>query len=187
MNLCIINPLTDQRWDDLVAQHALASAFHQRGWLQALSRTYGYTPLVLTSALDDEPMFDGIVLCRVSSWITGTRMVSLPFSDHCEPLVDNQQDLSEFTGWLRAERDSQRWKYVELRPLTLIRDDYGRQPTQSYCFHELDLSPGLEQLFRNLHKDSIQRRIQRAEREGLSYVTGRSETLADAFYRLMLR
>lgn len=114
-------------------------------------------------------------------------MVSLPFSDHCEPLLNNPQDLSEFVEWLRAERDSQRWKYVELRPLAQIRDDYGTQPTQSYCFHELDLSPGLEQLFRNLHKDSIQRKIQRAEREGISYVTGRSETLADAFYRLMLR
>jgi CelD/BcsL family acetyltransferase involved in cellulose biosynthesis len=187
MNICIINPLTDQRWNDLVARHALASAFHERGWLQALSRTYGYTPLVLTSALDDEPMSDGIVLCRVSSWITGTRMVSLPFSDHCEPLLEDPQDLSEFVDWLRAERDPQKWKYVELRPLAQIRDDYGSQPSHSYCFHELDLKPALEQLFRNLHKDSIQRKIQRAEREGLSYAAGRSEASADVFYRLLLR
>ena len=187
MNFYLTNPLADQRWDHLLARHALASAFHQRGWLQALSRTYGYKPLVLTSATDSQSMSDGIVFCRVSSWITGTRMVSLPFSDHCEPLLNNPQDLPEFVEWLRAERDSQRWKYVELRPLAQIRDDYGTQPTQSYCFHELDLSPGLELLFRNLHKGSIQRKIQRAEREQLSYVTGQSETLADAFYRLMLR
>ena len=187
MNIHVTNPLTDPRWDDLVARHALASAFHQRGWLEALSLTYGYKPLVLTSASDGKPISDGIVLCRVSSWITGTRMVSLPFSDHCEPLLDDPQDLSEFVKWLRAERDSQKWKYVELRPLAQIRDNDCRQPSQSYCFHELDLSPGLEQLFRNLHKDSIQRKIQRAEREQLSYATGRSEALADVFYQLMLR
>ena len=187
MNIHITNPLTDPRWDDLVARHALASAFHQRGWLEALFRTYGYNPLVLTSASEDKPMSDGIVLCRVSSWITGTRMVSLPFSDHCEPLLDDPQDLSEFVKWLRAKRDSQRWKYIELRPLAQIRDDYSAHPSQSYCFHELDLSPGLEQLFRNLHKDSIQRKIQRAEREQLSYETGRSEALANVFYRLMLK
>ena len=187
MNIHITNPLTDPRWDDLVERHALSSAFHQRGWLQALSRTYGYKPLVLTSVSADKPMSDGIVLCRVSSWITGTRMVSLPFSDHCEPLLDDPQDLSEFVEWLRAERDSREWKYVELRPLAEIRDDYSAQPSQSYCFHELDLSAGLEQLFRNLHKDSIQRKIQRAEREKLSYETGRSEAIANVFYRLMLK
>src|SRR6202041_2864430 len=147
MNLCIINPLTDQRWDDLVAQHALASAFHQRGWLQALSRTYGYTPLVLTSALDDEPMFDGIVLCRVSSWITGTRLVSLPFSDHCDPLLNSSEDFCEFAEWLRAERDRQRWGYIEIRPLLPIQEgNHGLQPSHSYCFHELDLTPSLEQI-----------------------------------------
>jgi CelD/BcsL family acetyltransferase involved in cellulose biosynthesis len=187
MNIHITNPLTDPRWDDLVARHALASAFHQRGWLQALSLTYGYEPLVLTSASDGKPISDGIVLCRVSSWITGTRMVSLPFSDHCGLLLDDPQDLSDFVAWLRAERDSQKWKYVELRPLAQIRDNYNGQPSKSYCFHELDLSPGLEQLFRNLHKDSIQRKIRRAEREQLSYETGRSEALANVFYRLMLK
>ena len=187
MNIHITNPLTDPRWNDLLARHALASAFHQRGWLEALSRTYGYNPFVLTSASEDKPMSDGIVLCRVSSWITGTRMVSLPFSDHCEPLLDDPQDLSEFVEWLRAKRDSQGWKYVELRPLAQIRDDYSAQPSQSYCFHELDLSPALEQLFRNLHKDSIQRKIQRAEREQLSYEAGRSEALREVFYGLMLR
>ncbi|MGC1628409.1 MAG: hypothetical protein WA735_16235, partial [Candidatus Acidiferrales bacterium] len=45
-----LNPLEDSRWDDLVARHPRASAFHQRGWLQALARTYGYEPVVLTTS-----------------------------------------------------------------------------------------------------------------------------------------
>ena len=188
MNFCITDPLTDPRWDDLVAQHPLASPFHQRGWLQALYRTYGYKPFVLTSARNGEPMADGVVLCHVSSWITGTRMVSLPFSDHCEPLLSDPRDLPEFTAWLRAECDARRWKYVEVRPLSRIHDgNGGLHPSASYCFHELDLRPGLDQLFRSLHKDSMQRRIKRAERGKLSYTTGRSEILADEFYRLMVR
>ena len=39
MNFSITDPLTDPRWEDLVAQHPLASPFHQRGWLKALYRT----------------------------------------------------------------------------------------------------------------------------------------------------
>ena len=188
MNLCLADPLKDPRWEDLVAKHPLASPFHQRGWLQALYRTYGYRSLVLTSAREGEPMADGVVLCHVSSWITGTRLVSLPFSDHCEPLLRDRRDLPEFTAWLRTECDARRWKYVEIRPLSRIHErSGGLHPSASYCFHELDLRPGLDQLFRSLHKDSMQRRIKRAERERLSYTAGRSEKLVDEFYRLMVK
>ena len=187
VNINIINPLSDNRWDDLVARHPRASAFHQRGWLEALARTYGYKPLALTSADAGEPLSDGIVLCRVSSWITGTRLVSLPFSDHCEPLLNDPGHFLEFTNWLRAKCDRQRWKYFELRPLLRVHSaNCGLYPSRSYCFHELDIRPSSEQIFRGLHKDCIQRRIRRAEREGLFYEVGRSEQLADEFYRLLL-
>jgi hypothetical protein len=45
MGIDVINPLSDDRWDDLVTHHPRASVFHQRGWLEALSRTCGYEPL----------------------------------------------------------------------------------------------------------------------------------------------
>jgi CelD/BcsL family acetyltransferase involved in cellulose biosynthesis len=187
VNIHILNPLSDSRWDDLVARHPKASAFHQRGWLEALARTYGYEPLVLTSAPAGEPLENGAVVCRVSSWITGTRLVSLPFADHCESLLNDLGEFQEFMNWLRAECDRQQLRYVELRPLLGGQDpDYGLQPSRSYWFHELDLRPSLEQIFRRLHKSSFQRKIQRAERERLSYEAGRSEQLVDEFYRLLL-
>jgi CelD/BcsL family acetyltransferase involved in cellulose biosynthesis len=187
VSIHIINPLLDSRWDDLVARHPRASAFHQRGWLEALARTYGHKPLVLTTASAGEALSNGVVLCHVSSWITGTRLVSLPFTDHCEPLLNEISEYEEVSNWLRAECDRQRWKYVELRPLLQAGGaSYGLQPSRSCYFHELDLGPSLQQLFRTLHKDCIQRRIRRAEREGLSHEVGRSEELLDEFYRLLL-
>jgi CelD/BcsL family acetyltransferase involved in cellulose biosynthesis len=182
----ILDPLVDDRWDDLVVRHPGAAAFHQRGWLKALARTYGYEPLVLTSATAGERLKDGIVLCRVSSWLTGVRLVSLPFADHCEPLLSEHESL-EFENWFRTECDRQHWKYVELRPLSLLwNGGHGLQPSRSYCFHELDIRADLEEIFRGLHKDSIQRKIRRAEKEGLSYEAGRSQQLLDEFYRLVL-
>jgi CelD/BcsL family acetyltransferase involved in cellulose biosynthesis len=182
----VLDPLVDDRWDDLVVRHPGAAAFHQRGWLEALARTYGYEPLVLTSAPAGERLKDGVVLCRVSSWLTGVRLVSLPFADHCEPLLSEHEFL-EFENWLRTECDRQHWKYIELRPLSLLCDGgHGLQPSRSYCFHELDIRMSLEQIFRGFHKDSIQRKIRRAEKEGLSYEAGRSKQLLDEFYRLVL-
>ena len=187
MSFSVTNPLTDVRWSELVARHPSASIFHQRAWLEALRKTYKYEPVVLTSAASNEPMSDGIVLCRVSSWITGTRMVSVPFADHCEPLLNDHRDLSQFLEWLRVEHNSQRWKYIEMRPQSRI-DSGGSvlKKSQSYCLHELDLTASIGQIFRNLHRDSIQRRIKRAQRGGVTYISGRSEELIDDFYGLLL-
>ncbi len=182
-----IDPLSDRRWDDLVASHPKASAFHHRGWLEALALSYGYQPVVLTSTPAGHPLQDGVVLCRVKSWITGTRLVSLPFSDHCDPLLPEGADLSNFTAWMRAEVDQRHGKYVELRPTPGNAAAIAPlEASQSFWFHTLDLSPAVEQLFGQLHKSSIQRSIRRAERGNLSYESGRSEQLLDDFYRLQM-
>src|SRR5689334_20583082 len=116
-NVQVINPLTDPRWDDLVARHPRASVFHERGWLEALSRTYGYEPLVLTSSLPGHRLEGGAVFCRVASWITGTRLVSVPFADHCDPLVHHLGEYLDYAEWLRTECDRGNSKYAEMRSL----------------------------------------------------------------------
>jgi|SRR5215471_3694738 len=177
----------DSRWDELVARHPNASVFHNRGWLEALARTYGFEPYALTSSTFEEPLENGIVVCRVSSWITGARLVSLPFSDHCEPLLQESDEAEEFINWMHDACDLQQWKYVELRPLSVpSRRQNSLRPSSSYWFHELDLEPGLDEIFCRLHKNSFQRKVQRAEREGLTYETGRSQRILDEFYRLLL-
>ena len=187
MKINILDPLVDRRWDQLVASHPSASVFHDRGWLRALARTYGYQPLVITTANATEALQNGIVLCRVSSWITGTRLVSLPFSDHCEPLLENIGQLPEFISWMRKECDLQAGRYVELRPTSGdLVGGCGLEPSCSYWFHELDLRQTLDQLFRHLHDNSIRRKVVRAEREGLSYEAGQSTQLFDEFYGLLM-
>jgi CelD/BcsL family acetyltransferase involved in cellulose biosynthesis len=183
----ILDPLLDSRWGELAAHHPNASVFHDPGWLKALALTYGYEPFALTSAPPGEPLTNGLVACRVSSWMTGTRLVSLPFSDHCEPLVDRQEEAEEFARWMKEDCDLWDWKYIELRPLSMVYgNNFGLQPSGSYWFHELDLGPGLDQTYERLHKNSFQRKIERAGREGISYEAGRSEQLLREFYRLLV-
>jgi hypothetical protein len=187
LEIHVLDPLSDNRWDELVSHHPRASIFHERGWLEALARTYGYKPFVLTSAPPGEPLENGLVLCRVSSWMTGTRLVSLPFSDHCEPLLNTACELQEFMNWLHEECDRQHGRYVEFRPLSAMQaEGDSLQPSGSYWFHELDLRPSPDQIFRRLHPNSFRRKVQRAEREGLSYESGDSEKLLHEFYRLLL-
>ena len=170
-----------------MARHPRASAFHQRGWLRALSETYGYKPVFLTANSTGETLDGGVLLCRVSSWITGERFVSLPFTDHCEPLLGDPEEYRQFADWLREACREQGWKYVELRSLFPgWGESKGWHATQPYWFHELDITPRLQDVFHGLHRDCIQRRILHAERARLSYEVGRSQQLADDFYDLML-
>ena len=125
--------------------------------------------------------------CRITSWLTGTRLVSLPFADHCDPLLGDSGDGRLLLEHFVEECTRQHCKYLEFRPLVApsdLGDDF--QPTESFYFHELDLRPGLEQLFKGLHKDSIQRKIRRAEKEQVSYEVGRSDEFIETFYHLLL-
>jgi Acetyltransferase (GNAT) domain len=180
------DPLNDPRWDLFVSQHPRASVFHSSPWLKALNRTYGYPVIGYTTSAPGEALESAMVFCRIESWLTGRRLVSLPFSDHCDPLIDRQEDLQTLVAALEAEIQHEKWRYVEVRPLEPLSVATSLDSTaRTYSFHELDLRFSLETIFRNLHKDSIQRKILRAEREKLCCEEGRTESLLDDFYRLL--
>jgi hypothetical protein len=182
-----LNPLEDPRWAGFVQRQPQASAFHSTGWLKALRRTYGYEPIVYTTSRPAADLANAVVLCRVNSWLTGKRMVSLPFADHCEPLVERPEDRDAIFQALLESFESGRWKRIEMRPRS--SDSLtapGLRVSGSYFQHTLDLRPSPQELFRAFHKDCIQRKIRRAGREALSYEEGRSPELLDKFYSLFL-
>jgi len=182
---CWFDPLEDSRWDEFLLQHPRASIFHSSAWLKALSRTYGYTPTACTISADVQNLKSAIVFCRVQSWLTGRRLVSLPFSDHCEPLIDIAEDAQSLVHELEQEVRREQWRYIEIRPLEPFEINTSlSRSTVTYAFHQLDLRPNIDVLFRNFHKSSIQRKILRAAREDLNYREGSTEVLLDHFYEL---
>lgn len=185
MNVYTLDPLADPRWAQLVSSHPSASVFHTVTWLQAIHRTYGYTPVVYTTCRPSEPLSNGIVLCQIRSWLTGRRMVSLPFSDHCDPLLDDTDAMTAVTDQLWRLVQQGKWQFVELRPQMSLSVANGSL-TPPFCLHVLDLTPGADDLFRKFHKDCIQRKVRRAEREDLEYRSGNSQDLLEAFYRLLI-
>jgi hypothetical protein len=158
-----LDPLSDPRWDELASRHPRASIFHQRAWLEALARTYGYKPVVFTTSPASADLGNGLLFCQISSWITGKRVVSLPFSDHCEPLCDSAEEMKALVRHSQTEVDSHRWQYLELRPVDeefgKASGEVGLQPIGRYFHHVLDLKPAIEEIFQGFDKDSVQRRI----------------------------
>lgn len=183
-----IEPLKDRRWGELVGRHPAGSLFHTRGWLEALWRTYGFETAALTTSPPGAALENGLVYCRVGSWLTGRRLVSLPFSDHCEPLVGGKGDLTELLEGFRGRLKEGAYRYGEIRPwVEAAAEDCGFAPGQRYVAHRLDLRAGAAAVFRGFHKDCVQRKIRRAEREGVEVEWGYSAGLVEEFYRLMIQ
>ena len=184
-----LNPLTDPRWEEFLQRHPQSSVFHTREWLDALRRTYGFEPFVVTTAPPGEELGAGILACLVKSRLTGNRVVSLPFADHCQPLVESPESLKILIAALREEQALAKWKYVELRPRTLnghVEGGMSFGEIAKFNFHTVDLRPDLDTLYRGLHKSCVRRKIQRAEQENLAYEQGRSESILASFYHLLI-
>lgn len=183
------DPLGDQRWTRFLDRRADASVFHTAAWLGALRRTYGYEPVVYTSAPPGRELSDGLLFCRINTWLTGKRLVSLPFSDHAALLVDDQEVLRQMLSLVWEQVRTGVFKYVEIRPVdqpVACDPPPGLTQTAKFYWHRLSLEKPLNVLFKSFHKSCVQRRIGRAEREGLTYEEGRSEQLIQQFYRLLL-
>jgi CelD/BcsL family acetyltransferase involved in cellulose biosynthesis len=186
MDVYALDPLEDPRWAALVEGHPRASVFHTPGWLRAIQRTYGFAPIAFTTCRPGEPLTNAVVFCAVRSWLSGRRLVSLPFSDHCEPLVESAEEWQALCEAVLRRRGEGRWRYVELRPASeTAAPEAGFRTAQTFYLHRLDLRPDLSALLRSFHKDSIQRKIRRAERERLSLEAGRSEALLERLLHLL--
>src|SRR5215475_10964446 len=145
-----LDPIEDARWEEFVERHPNASVFHTVGWLQALRRTYGYEPVAFTTSPPTGELKNGLVFCRVKSWLTGHRLVSLPFSDHCEPLCDSTEELNFLIRYLQTAFEHPNWRYLEVRPINenfgQLSNALGFLPGSKYFLHTLDLRPNLAEV-----------------------------------------
>jgi CelD/BcsL family acetyltransferase involved in cellulose biosynthesis len=180
-----LDPLSDPRWRELVQRDERATAFHTPEWLDALRRTYGFVPVVYTTDGPGDDLRSAIPFCAVASWLTGRRLVSLPFSDHCEPLVADPASLGEILDHLASEAHRSGWRYIQLRPRggAAVSSAPGFQHGESNYHHTLDLRPDLDTLFKGIKKDN-QTAIRKAERSALRYAVGRDAAFVRAYFAL---
>lgn len=182
-----IDPVSDPRWPEFLQRHPGASVFHTPSWLRCLRQTYSYEPVAFTSSRAGEPLRDGIACCKVKGWLGRPRLVSLPFSDHVEPLVSSHDNMREVLSFMADATTKGNWSSVEIRPPHSINGAAASAAFgdgQRFVLHTLDLEPGLETLFKNLNKDSTRRKIQKAQREGMKYDEGRSDEHLRQFFHM---
>jgi hypothetical protein len=103
---------------------------------------------------------------EVSSWLTGRRGVTLPFTDFCPPLSVSTGTLPA-TLWSETVEFGQKrgWRTIEIRGGGAPRHD--AQPSNVFYGHHLDLGRGESDLFDALYP-SVRRAIRKAQKSGVT-------------------
>lgn len=175
MDISVIDPLAGPDWDQLVDLHPDVTFFHRSPWARVLASTYGHRPTYL-KIQDVGEMVALLPLMGVKSWLTGNRGVTLPFTDHCAPLLFQRSkaivaalvDFAKGNGWRRLE----------------VRDGIAGMPASvEYAGHRLDLRAGTTALLAGVHS-SIRQGIRKAEASEVSVSADTSESGMRDFYEL---
>jgi CelD/BcsL family acetyltransferase involved in cellulose biosynthesis len=87
-------------WSRELANHRDASLFSSRAWIEAITRTYGFDVLASISARGG--VADAAIFFSHIHDLRGSRIVCLPFSDYCDPLVEDVSEWNELVEPLLA-------------------------------------------------------------------------------------
>ncbi len=180
MNRQWLDPRQDPHWDDRLLRNGDFSFFHTSGWARVLGESYRYDPMYLMSGNGDR--IDLLMpMMEVRSRLTGTRGVSLPYTDFCPLLVRDKGALPSAIQAVIDHGIERKWKYAEWRSPEPLGPE---KPSWAvFTTHHIDLSPSEEALFAGLD-DSNRRNIKKARKEGVVIrIDETGETLRE-FYRL---
>lgn len=175
-----IDPLADNNWDEIVAIQVESSIFHHSAWARVLAETYSHDPFYLKIAVQGAEAAL-VPLMEVKSRITGTRGVSLPFSDFAGPLWSDAGQAPIVYSALVELAAARNWKHLEIRGG--LTPPMGESPFQTYDSHYLDLRQGAETIFQNLDA-SVRRAIRKSESSGIKVTVERNLEAMEEFYVL---
>ena len=180
----VLDPCTSPRWLEFVERHPDATIFHHPVWLKMLKRTYKYEAFAICLQERDH-IETGIPFMEVKSYITGKRWISVPFSDHCQPLLssDPRGETNELLQFLFRKQRSEsprieiRWKMETELPV--YREGL-------FVMHVSELSRDADSVFRTFKKTQVQQPILKAMRDGVEVKECETFHEFEVFYDLQV-
>ena len=81
--------------DAHLAQEMTHTLYYSPAWLDLITELYGSSVIPLTSTIAGGRVTGYLPLCFIQSRVTGRRLVSLPFSDHCPLLATDEASAND--------------------------------------------------------------------------------------------
>ena len=157
--------------------HSASSLFSSPAWLAALEATYGFKIKQSGPAAPETGLPSGVLFCEVSD-LRGERIVSLPFSDYCDPFIANIDEWKRAVDPIIALGRPTRFRVLHSSaPLS----DGRFTRTAKALWHATDLSRPPDEVYAGL-SGSARQNIRKAERSGVRIRRGGSLADLRAFY-----
>jgi len=159
----LLNPIQDPRWPAL-CRDSSSLLFHSPAWLRVLAETYGF-PIQALVLLENKIPVAGIPFAVIEDAL-GPRLVSLAFSDYCDPIYQKRTQIAALlTRLLELFPDHQvrlRWLQAPAPAARL-----GFRAGKTAAWHGLELPGSEAELGQGLHPQ-FRRAVALARKQGLT-------------------
>ncbi len=177
----IINPIIDSAWLNFIEHQDKATIFHHPAWLSVLNKQYHFPVFAVCSQDKKGNITAGIPFCEVRTLFGKKKWVSLPFSDYCNPLYSNEDDLKSIIDSIIKEKNRKIIDSIEIR--YELPFECGFIFNNKFVLHTLKLSSDVESVFKSFSK-KFRQYPRKAEREGLYLENFNSTKNMKIFYDL---
>src|SRR5216684_6668097 len=107
--------LVDTHLSASLEQEATGTFYYNQAWLDLIPKLYGYKLIPLTTTNADGQVTGFLPLCLMQSPLTGKRLVSLPFSDLCPLLAEDDASTTDLINQAVGLAQQEKARYLELR------------------------------------------------------------------------
>ena len=174
-----IDPLEDERWEALAASSPFGSLFHSCAWIEVIRRTYGFPTRAVVTESSDGSLGAGVAYVPLSD-PRGRRIVSLPFSDFCDPLVEDSETWRRLVDKLLLDRIPTTFRAVHN---ATIESDPRFTQYGDARWHGIDLSRPLDDIWKAI---GARNDIRKARREGVHVEVAADKSGLREFFDLHL-
>ena len=189
MQVEIINQSREQAWDKMVEEHPFGCVFHTSAFKRVISETFSHmVPYYLALVDENRNVKGGLPLFLVKSWLTGRRLVSLPFAFYSDPLVHCAAEFSQLFVQAMRILKAEKASYLEIKARNSTDCLQRLDMLQPVFYHKtfwIDLTPGIEDVWQHLQKTSVQQRIRRSAQEGVLIRSATSEQDIIVFHEML--
>jgi CelD/BcsL family acetyltransferase involved in cellulose biosynthesis len=181
LDACVLDPTTDPRWSELVERVSGGGVFHHPLWLGLLRDRYGYQMSAVCLAGSGGELVGGLPIAMVRSRLTGTRLVSVPFSDVCGPIAVDSDTERALLAAVDAER---RRLGLSLEVHADVPSLPGGTTTDRFVHHVVPLEGGANAVLAKRVSSSKRSGASRARRLGVTVTQQVDSRGVEEYFRL---
>uniref|UniRef100_A0A7V1EIZ0 Peptidoglycan bridge formation glycyltransferase FemA/FemB family protein n=1 Tax=candidate division WOR-3 bacterium TaxID=2052148 RepID=A0A7V1EIZ0_UNCW3 len=182
------SPLEEKRWDEFIGNHNEGTIFHTSHWSRVIQKTYSFEPQFFINANGDIKF--GFPFFLIKDKIKGNRLICLPFTDECLPLFASELNSEEKNNIISAVIGLIEEKGIKQIEIRGFNNEFLRNANfkdfNYYRKFTLDLSKGLDLLWKGFKQKSIRYPIKKAQDYGVRIVHSIAGEDMSVFYKLNL-